>query len=90
MAAFAASPALHDEIFNVVDDTPTPKAEVVQWLAVRAGQPAPRFSGGPASARRGFLSPPDRLISNAKLKAALGWRPQFPSFREGYAAILSA
>jgi nucleoside-diphosphate-sugar epimerase len=90
MAVLASPPALREEVFNVVDDTPTPKAEVVQWLAVRAGQPAPRFSGGPASARRGFLLPPDRLISNAKLKAALGWRPQFPSFREGYAAILSA
>ena len=90
MAVLAAPPALREEIFNLVDDTPTPKAEVVQWLAVQAGQPAPRFSGGPTSARRGFQSPPDRLISNAKLKAALGWRPQFPSFREGYAAILSA
>jgi nucleoside-diphosphate-sugar epimerase len=90
MAVLASPPALREEVFNVVDDTPTPKAEVVQWLAVQASQPAPRFSGGPASARRGFLSPPDRLISNAKLKAALGWRPRFPSFREGYAAILSA
>lgn len=90
MAALAAPPALRDEIFNVVDEAPTAKAEVVRWLAAQTGQPAPRFSGGPAGARRGFSTPPDRLISNAKLKAALGWRPQFPSFREGYAAILSA
>jgi nucleoside-diphosphate-sugar epimerase len=90
LAAFAASPALHDEIFNVVDDTPTPKAEVVRWLAVQVGQPAPRFAGGPASGRCGFSTPPDRLISSARLKSALGWRPQYPSFREGYAAILSA
>jgi nucleoside-diphosphate-sugar epimerase len=90
MAVLASPPALRDEIFNVVDDTPTHKAEVVQWLAARFGQPVPRFAGGPASARRGFLSPPDRLISNTRLKAALGWRPRYPSFREGYAAILSA
>jgi nucleoside-diphosphate-sugar epimerase len=90
LAVLASLPALHEEIFNVVDDTPAPKAEVVKWLAVQTGQPAPRFSGGSASARRGFSTPPDRLISNARLKAALGWRPQYPSFREGYAAILSA
>ena len=90
MAAFAAPPSLRDEIFNVVDDSPTAKAGVVDWLALQARQPAPRFVGGSANARRGFSTPPDRLISNAKLKAVLGWRPQYPSFREGYAAILRA
>lgn len=90
MAAFAAPPPRRDEILNVVDDTPTPKAEVVRWLASQTGQPAPCFSDGPANARRGFRSPPDRLISNARLKAALGWRPRYPSFREGYGPILSA
>lgn len=90
MAAFAAPDSLADGIFNVADDTPTPKAEVVRWLTEKLGVPAPRFTGGAASARRGFASPPDRIISNARLKTQLGWRPRFPSFREGYAAILSA
>ena len=90
LAAFAAPASLSGGIFNVADDAPAPKAEVVQWLAEQLGRPAPRFTGGAASARRGFASPPDRLISNAKLKATLGWKPRYPSFREGYAAILSA
>ena len=89
-AAFTAPASLSGGIFNVVDDAPAPKAEVVQWLAEQLGRPAPRFTGGAASARRGFASPPDRLISNAKLKAKLGWKPRYPSFREGCAAILSA
>ena len=89
-AAFSAPVSLSGGIFNVADDAPAPKTEVVRWLAEQLGRPAPRFTGGAASARRGFASPPDRLISNAKLKAKLGWQPRYPSFREGYAAILSA
>jgi nucleoside-diphosphate-sugar epimerase len=89
-AAFAAPASLSGGIFNVADDAPAPKAAVVRWLAEQLGRPAPHFTGGMASARRGFASPPDRLISNAKLKAKLGWKPRYPSFREGYAAILSA
>jgi nucleoside-diphosphate-sugar epimerase len=90
LAAFTAPASLSGGIFNVADDAPAPKAEVARWLAEQLGRPAPRFTGGAASARRGFASPPDRLISNAKLKATLGWKPRYPSFREGYAAILSA
>jgi len=89
-AAFAAPASVAGGIFNVVDDAPAPKSEVVGWLAERLGRPAPRLTGGPASARRGFASPPDRVISNARLKTQLGWRPRYPSFREGYAALLSA
>ena len=89
-AAFSAPVSLSGGIFNVADDASAPKAEVVRWLAEQLGRPAPRFTGGTASARRGVASPPDRLISNAKLKAKLGWQPRYPSFREGYAAILSA
>ena len=90
LAAFTAPASQSGGIFNVADDAPAPKGEVVQWLAEQLGRPSPRFTGGAASARRGFASPPDRLISNAKLKAKLGWKPRYPSFREGYAAILSA
>jgi nucleoside-diphosphate-sugar epimerase len=90
MATFTAPDSLSGEIFNVADDAAAPKAEVVRWLAEQLGRPAPRFTGGAASVRRGFASPPDRIISNARLKAQLGWRPLFPSFQEGYAAILSA
>jgi len=43
----------------------------------------------PGSTRRGFAEPPDRLISNARIKVELGWRPEYPSFREGYRQILS-
>ena len=65
--ALCAAPAAADEVFNVADDAPAPKAEVVRWLAERTGRPVPRFAGGAASRRHGFAAPPDRIISNAKL-----------------------
>jgi nucleoside-diphosphate-sugar epimerase len=30
----------------------------------------------------------EKRVSNGKLKAELGWRPEFPTYREGLAAIL--
>jgi nucleoside-diphosphate-sugar epimerase len=89
MAAFGAPGDVRDLVLNVADDAPATKAEVVQWLAVETGLPAPRFSGAPASRRHGFADPPDRTISNARIKTVLGWRPRYPSFREGYAAIIA-
>jgi nucleoside-diphosphate-sugar epimerase len=73
----------------VADDAAATKSKVVEWLAAQVGRPPPRFSGGPASTRRGFAEPPDRLISNARIKVELGWRPAYVSFREGYRQILS-
>ncbi len=88
MALLAAPDLAAEEIFNVADDAAATKAEVVAWLAERLGRPAPRFTGGAASRRGGFAAPPDRIISNARLRSRVGWRPRYPSFREGYAAIL--
>jgi len=41
----------------------------------------------PAGGRRAVT--PDRIILNTALKAATGWRPVCPTFREGYEKILS-
>ena len=86
-ACFAADAAVESQVFNVVDDAPTPKAEVVAWLAARLGLPPPRFTGEPAGGRRAVT--PDRVIANGKLKATLGWRPGYPTFRAGYESLLS-
>ena len=74
-------------IFNVVDDAPTRRADVAAWLAERLGAPAPRFTGEPHPGRRTVT--PDRRILNTRLREKLGWRPRFPTFREGYASLLS-
>ncbi len=81
-AALAAPAPVGNEVFNVADDAPAPKREVVAWLAQQLGVPEPRFTGEPAAGRRAIT--PDRTIANAKIKRVLGWRPQYPSYREGF------
>src|SRR5438309_4235243 len=66
-------------IFNVVDDTPASRAEILDWLSARLGLPLSNF---PATAKpkRGRSN---KRVSNAKLRA-LGWVPAYPSYREGF------
>jgi nucleoside-diphosphate-sugar epimerase len=85
--AFGASSVVDCDTFNVVDDAPAPKGEVAAWLAARLQVAPPQFTGAPAGTRRTVT--PDRIISNAKLKSVLGWRPRFPSYRAGCENILS-
>jgi len=85
-AALGAPATMTDGLFNVVDDGAATKAEITAWLATQLGVPQPRFTGEPAGGR---APAPDRIILNDRLKAALGWRPAFPSYREGYAKLLS-
>jgi len=86
-AAFAAPAAIGRLIFNVADDGAATRAELAAWLAARLGRPAPRFAGEAPTGRARAAH--DRLIVNERLKATLGWRPHFPTFREGYEKIVS-
>ncbi|NBB80606.1 MAG: NAD-dependent epimerase/dehydratase family protein [Verrucomicrobia bacterium] len=77
-------------IYNIADDAPTTKAEVLADLAKKLGLPKPVFNPAIVSERlkrRGGRMP-NRRISNAKAKAALDWAPKYPSYREGYAALV--
>lgn len=65
-----------------VDDSPAPYGEVVRWLAEEMGAPEPQPAEKPSA--RGA----DRACSNARLRAT-GWAPAFPSYAEGYRAILA-
>lgn len=86
--ACAAAPAtVADRTFNLADDGAARKEEIVAWVAAQLGVPVPRFTGAPAGGRRAVT--PDRIIANAAAKAALGWRPGYPTYREGYASLLS-
>ncbi|MCY1176553.1 hypothetical protein D9M73_168300 [compost metagenome] len=63
-----------------VDDDPAPLAEVIAWLRERMGVTEWAAEG---SVRRTG----SKRCSNARARA-LGWVPQYPTFREGYAAML--
>jgi len=74
-------------VFNVVDDTPALRNEIISWLASYLQIPLPPGTAGPASRRRGRSN---KRVSNARLRA-LGWNPLFPSYREAFLhSILAA
>jgi nucleoside-diphosphate-sugar epimerase len=87
-AVFGAPAGVVCGVFNVADDGAASKAEMVNWLAARLDVPEPVFTGATATGRRAVT--PDRVIANDRIKRVLGWRPVYPTFREGYAAILGA
>lgn len=87
LACFAAPGERGSARLNVADDGAAPKSVVAAWLAQQLGLPAPSFSGESVSARRGIT--PDRVILNHAIKEHLGWRPSYPTFREGYGSFLS-
>lgn len=72
----------HAGVFLGVDDAPAPYGEVVRWLADEMGAPTPATAEKPSA--RGA----DRACNNAKLRAT-GWAPAFPTYAEGYRAILA-
>ena len=80
-------------IYNLCDDEPAPNADVIAHAAHLLGLPvAPEVPLDLATispAARRFWSE-NKRVSNALAKAELGWRPAFPTYREGLAAILAA
>ncbi len=80
-------------IYNLCDDEPAPNSEVVAYAAKLLGmEPPPEVALDetaltPAAMR--FYGESKR-VSNARAKAELGWRPRYPTYREGLAAVLAA
>lgn len=87
MKCFDAAPTIAGGVFNVTDDLSVKKHELAAWVAARLDLPVPRFDPSLTGRRRGVM--PDRVVLNRKLKKALGWRPRYPSYREGYETLLS-
>jgi nucleoside-diphosphate-sugar epimerase len=72
-----------EAVYLGVDDEPADQREVLRWLAARLGVPAPAASpedAGPSAAT-------GKRCRNGRLRAS-GWVPRYPSYRDGYAAIL--
>jgi 2-alkyl-3-oxoalkanoate reductase len=80
-------------IYNVVDDDPAPVSEWLPALADAIGAKPPwrvptwigRLAGGEMAVS---LMTQVRGASNAKATRELGWRPEHPSWREGFPAAL--
>jgi 2-alkyl-3-oxoalkanoate reductase len=82
-------------VYNVVDDEPVELRDYIAELARLAGA-RPPLAVPYALARLVmpygalFLSQPRLPVSNEKLKRELGWRPQFPTYREALAPLVSS
>ena len=80
-------------IYNLCDDEPAPNTDVVAHAARLLGVAPPpevplaEAALSPAALR--FYAESKR-VSNARAKAELGWRPAYPTYREGLRAVLEA
>lgn len=73
------------EIYNVIDDEPASYRDIYTWLCGRLERDLPPVGDPEYQGKRGRNN---KRVSNRKLKAT-GWVPAFPSFREGYQAMLA-
>ena len=73
-----------DDRYIGVDDEPAAECEVLEWLAARLGAPPPNriAAGDPTGGGSG------KRCSNARLRGT-GYRFRYPTFRDGYAAVLA-
>jgi nucleoside-diphosphate-sugar epimerase len=80
-------------VYNLCDDEPAPSSDVTAFAAGLLGvepppeQPLDLDSLSPMARR--FWSE-SRRVANARAKTALGWRPRYPTYREGLSAIAGA
>lgn len=80
-------------VYNLCDDEPAPNSEVVAHAASLLGMnPPPEIAVADADLRPAAMRfyAESKRVSNALAKAELSWRPAYPTYREGLAAILAA
>ena len=78
-------------IYNLCDDEPAPPQDVMEYarlLGVPVPPDLPFNTLGMSPATRRFYAE-NKRVSNALAKAELGWRPAYPTAREGLKAILA-
>jgi nucleoside-diphosphate-sugar epimerase len=81
------------QVYNVCDDLPAPPQDVTIFAATLMGvapPPAEPYDTVTLSPMAQRFYAESKRVSNARAKAELGWRPHFPSFREGLTAIWAA
>ncbi|HRD65541.1 MAG TPA: SDR family oxidoreductase [Candidatus Competibacter sp.] len=85
-----------ERLYVAVDDEPAPLDEVLCWLADQLGVPAPPPAprsplkpGAKTDGNTALRFRASKRCRNARLRAS-GFRFRYPSYRDGYAALLSA
>ncbi|MDR2857593.1 MAG: SDR family NAD(P)-dependent oxidoreductase [Novosphingobium sp.] len=76
--------------YNLADDLPCSHNAVIKEACRLLGLPPPALQGldeaGLPPAARAFYAE-NRRIANGKARRVLGWRPRYPTYREGLAAL---
>ena len=78
------------QVFNLTDDEPAPPQDVVEYAARLMGLPVPPaipFEEAPLSPMGRSFYGENKRVSNARIKAALGYTFRYPTYREGLDAL---
>ncbi len=85
--AFGAPPGA----YNLADDLPASQNAVIEHACRLLGRDPPPLQSldeaGLSPMARGFYTE-NRRVANRKAKRALGWRPRYPTYREGLASLV--
>jgi len=75
------------DLYNVADDQAVSQQDFFAWLSARLGKPMPPTASSDelAGRKRGVTH---KRVSNARLRQGLGYRLKYPTFREGYEAVM--
>jgi nucleoside-diphosphate-sugar epimerase len=84
---------LEGQIWNVADDQPAPPQDVIAYAATLLGvalPPEEAFDEANLSPMAASFFADEKRVSAAKAKALLGFKPAFPTYREGLKALAAA
>jgi len=93
VSRLALARGLDGQVWNVADDEPTPPQDVIAYAAMLLGvEPPPEepFETAKLSEMSASFFAEERRVSNAKAKRLLGFRPVYPTYREGLKALFEA
>lgn len=79
--------------YNLADDEPCSQNLLIEHACALTGLPLPPLltleEANLSPMARGFYAE-NRRVANGKARRMLGWRPRYPSYREGLRALLAA
>jgi nucleoside-diphosphate-sugar epimerase len=93
MSRLVLTRSIKGEIWNVADDEPAPPQDVIAYAAALLGvEPPPEepFEGAELSPMAREFYADNKRVSIVKAKALLGFKPAFPTYREGLRALAEA
>lgn len=78
-------------VYNLCDDDPAPPQDVIGHAAELLKLPLPEavaFESAEMTPMARSFYAENKKVRNDRIKDALGWRPKYPDYRSGLAAML--